>query len=390
MISFKALFNTHFTLFVFALSVILSHSLYAQEVTRPLVSRCDQFLNPLYGEQILIFDPQTYAHIQKHSLSRLARQLHDQNIIIDFDLPSGSSGYFIQGKMLERVLDILFPPVPFYTLPYEHFIQIRLRITDSALSGVPESLELTDFEMPLLKRGNPLIAPLSKKQIRTHFHIPDSAKVVTFYSSATSWFKSALAKIPVQPDVVILSKRGIEYDEDDIAEFERALPGYRAITLTDLEAKYDSFRLKQHQRYLILNNTKRRMMELYTASDYVVVIGANNIFEPLQAHCPLIYFKHSIMGNLFEENENEILENYYPPALRLMSNVVNATRGAVGIIDFSDIPGAIGKIEKIRSKDILHPAFVIPFGRTQSPFDDILDQLEKLIRSQLIENGVSI
>ena len=373
------------------LATLLPCTLYAQDLAQDLARyprpRCNQLLNPLYDEQIFVFSPETYQHIQAHSISTLSRQLLNRHIAIDFKMAKRSGGYFIQGRMFRQLLDEIFPPL---VQPSNHHLQIGIEITipDSAMYGNPATTLLTHFEMPLLKSGNPLIAPLSKSQVRARLHIPVHAKVATFYTDSTTWFESALVNIPDKPDVVILSTKELLYSMEDMSDLREKFPEYQVIELTDLEKQHDQPNL--NQRYLILNNTKRRMMELYTASDYAVVIGANNFFEPLQAHCPVIYFKNSIMGNLFREDANEILDNYLPSSWKLMSDVAHQTHGAIGIIDYFDLPNAIRKIEKIRPEKILHPAFVNPPGRNQSRFDDILDQLEALVREQLEENGVSL
>ena len=59
---------------------------YAQDLPRLPITRCDDLLTPLIGEQVLVFDSQTYEHIQNHSISQLARQLRDKNISLDFNV----------------------------------------------------------------------------------------------------------------------------------------------------------------------------------------------------------------------------------------------------------------------------------------------------------------
>ena len=122
---------------------------------------------------------------------------------------------------------------------------------------------------------------------------------------------------------------------------------------------------------------------MYAASDYAVVIGSNNIFEPLQVSCPTIYFKNSPNGTWVEGHENKILNGYDPQTWKIISSTASQTRGAIGIVNFSELSGAIEEINKIPPKNILHPAFVTPEWRSQSRFDDLLDQLKSLVEYKL-------
>ena len=282
--------------------------------------------------------------------------------------------------MLVRLFQELFPFQPF-----ARSTNIKITLFDSAMHGQTPSPLSSFFEMPLLKNANPVIAPWSKVGVRTHLHIPMDAKIAAFYSDSHERFIDALSEIPSPPEIVILSTKFTTLTSESRSFLSRQFPTYKVMTLTEFQAQHKPAESTEH--YLLFNDTRHRMMEIYTASDYAVVIGSSNIFEPLQVLCPLIYFKNSVMGERYPTLQNNILGGYHAETWKLMGDIANQTRGAVGIIYFSDLPEAIHQIEKINPKDILHPAFVIPPGKNQSRFGDLLDQIEKLVREKLkIEN----
>ena len=366
------------------LTMAASSTARAQHTSYSLIPNCDQFLTPVYGEQILIFNPLTYEHIQQHSISKLISLLQKKQIAIDFIVKRNSmEGYQMQGNMLARIVQKLFPPLS--RKNKSRTIKIEVKIIESALKGRTKSELLTDFEMSLLKSGSPFVAPLSKTQVRAEFNIPKDAKVAAFYADDEYMFKSAFSALRSKPEIVILStKETLFLTEMLHAEF----PEYELASLTDLE-KQKSLKIFQRPT-LILNDTKRRMMEVYTASDYAVVIGSNNIFEPLQSARPTIYFKNHLSKNTGTEYMSAILSGYNTQFWKIMDQTASKTHGTIGITEFHELPGAIEQIEKIRPQDILHPAFVTPEGSSQSRFNDILDQIEALVRQELNWDGISL
>ena len=367
------------------------HSAYGQSLANPPLPRCEQLLNPLYGNQILVFSPQTYEHIQRHSISQLAHRLHEQRINVSFSLNKSSGGYLIQGSMLERLLIEIFPPLQKSGQEIRDTLEIGISVVDSALRGNFYEKIPNHFEMTLLKSGNPLVAPLSKKQLKTEFNIPMNAKIASFYVDGVEDFERAFSAIEPssQPKNIILSAKYTSFSK---TYFKNKFPKYEVITLSEL---IDQKNWKpESDRHLILNNTSLRMAEVYTASDYAVVIGSNNIFEPLQNSRPVIYFKNNFVEHILATWSrplgNSILTEYDPRAWKIMGNTADRTQGALGITNIYELPRAIHRIERISPKKILHPAFVIPKERVQSRFDDILDQIEELIETQLKQEGISL
>ena len=375
---------------LFALSLITCSPSYGQDIPRPPIPRCDYFLNPLYGEQALVFNSQAYEHIQKHSISKLAQQLRDQNIVIAFDINTLFGAYRIQSHMLARLIQEIFTRTSSLALQQDFpNFRIPIEIPDHAMKRrYLKFSKITDFQMSLLKSGNPMMAPLSKTEVRSEFNIWKDAKVASYYSDSIFAFIEGFSKAQTKPDFVIVSTKEIEYSGIEKMMLRNQFPDYKVVTLTNLQKHFSN--KKVTRKFIVLNDTRYRMMEIYAASDYAVVIGSNNIFEPLQNHCPVIYFKNSWRGNWFEKYENKILTKYDPKTWKIMNATADQTHGAIGIIEFSELPHAIEQIEKIRPQDILHPAFVTPTGRSQSRFDDLLDQLKTLVLQQLKARGISL
>ena len=380
----------HFILLILALTTSWHFCADAQDIPRPPIQRCDQFLKPTYSKQVLVFSSQTYAPIQNHPIHQLARQLQEKKIRLVFESAQSLDGYIIQGKMLYRLIQEIFPTLPIHLDPPEHQIKIRLNIDDTALRGRMPTPYLNDFEMSRLKSGNPFIAPLSKQQVRTELNIPTDSKVVSFYADSELFFERAFFAISSKPQIVILSTKKTSLK--NASRLSRNFRDYQIIELTQLQ-KQKSF-IDPTQKYIIFNDSKYRMMEVYTASDYAVVVGSNNIFEPLQNSRPVIYFKNdwmeSALGTWIGLFGNSILTGYDPKVWRKNTDTADETHGAIGINHYSELSKAMKKAEKIRPEDILHPAFVVPEENAQSNFDDILDQLERLIRFQLKMEGISI
>ena len=75
--------NLWFVISAVALSAMNAALCWSEELLQPL-PRCDQFLSHIFGNQVQVFDPRVYEEIEKYPIKKLARQLKEQNIPLDF------------------------------------------------------------------------------------------------------------------------------------------------------------------------------------------------------------------------------------------------------------------------------------------------------------------
>ena len=230
-----------------------------------------------------------------------------------------------------------------------------------------------------LKLGNPEVFHLSKATLRNRYGIGLHQKVLSIYTtqSGIQEIPSLLKAFPNTPDVVFISISN-SFPANSIWTLleGRVDRSFEFIELSEMSAANSrdssgsSFRLDVKRTRIVYNDSKGRMPELYAASDYAIVIGANNFFEPLMIKVPTLI----VDGKYF---------NYNSAAWTKLKNTALATGGAVSIPRAAPDRGGVKALLKIDASKIEHPAFVIPTGENKTGLHSLLDQIEFLVREQV-------
>lgn len=141
-------------------------------------------------------------------------------------------------------------------------------------------------EMSLLKVTNPGPNVLSKSELRKAFNIPESSRVLSIYASVGTSPSDVQAAIEAATkstdfDVIIPSSRYW-------FELRERLEGLSEADLVR-SSRVSLIRLKK--KTIIINETRGKLPEIYTASDAVLVLGSPNVVEPINAGLPTIVFR---------------------------------------------------------------------------------------------------
>jgi len=198
---------------------------------------------------------------------------------------------------------------------------IHIHLTDSPLRNTPFSLPFSTqwkdpatLQMYRMKAGNPLSPTFSKNQVRKNLGIPESAKVLHVYfdGEEIETLESLYDQLPVKPDILILTPSGSFSPYRQLSHFS----DHEFVRLSQLPSHYDL-------PTILYNDRPHRMLELYSASDYAFVIGANNIFEPLRAHCPTLIYKNWPFGLQLTSP----ISYYHPYYWNEMASIAQETGG---------------------------------------------------------------
>jgi hypothetical protein len=215
-----------------------------------------------------------------------------------------------------------------------------------------------------------MIAAVSREAVRRELGIPQTARVLHAYlnSNQMPTLEALNHASPIQADYIIAS-----FNKD--LPLEMNIPGYQTSFLS-------LHPWSRSGKRLILNDQKHRMMELYTAADYAFVIGANNIFEPLRAKCPTLFFKNS-WPHLLPGFRSPV-SYYHPAEWNHLSAIAERSGGAIGIAHRFEAKDALRRLFQIKPEEIQNPAFTMETPGGPTPFDGMLDALEAHIRIQLL------
>ena len=291
-------------------------------------------------------------------------------------LPSHALGESIQTKTLIRLLSEIFPGSRINAPLEPRQLLVMLPLVDNAELGMDRRSagfkQSGHLEMSIMKSANPMISTLGRDYARNLFSISPAKKVLSVYTDDQNLSELGvlISRVPVseKPDVVFLSKSVL--DDGGAVVILPKVPGYRMFTLSEVLREKE---LLEQGRLIIYNDSKGRMPEIYAASDFAVILAANNIFEPLQAKVPTIFF-----------SGKEILGAYSSPVFHSMAKVALATGGAIEVEGLDEFTRAYLRLSRIDRSRILHPAFVVPKGEGKSAFTKLLDKIEGEVRHSLI------
>ena len=376
------------------LLIVLSGSVVSMRAARA-GTNCNDLAVAVYQAEPVL-DSRTDGILKKHPITALAGELRNSGIHLTFNLhgaydvdhPS-ATGYVVQRRMLRRLLQMIFPEAGFpewlkSDLTSErpvfdpHGREIALDPEDSGLFldwGLEhEMLDSREIEMSLLKMGNPQVFELSKSGMREKLGIAPDTRVASIYTSidGVGDIGKILNRFPEKPEIVFLSFSS----RADLANLKIIFPEFAALNFSDLTLSelYSNPQAisDRKKKYLIFNDTRGRLPELYAASDYAIVIGANNFFEPLMARCPTLIYS----GNLDDLG-------YSIPLYRTMKAHAEATGGAIDLLWPYDAGAAYSRLVAIRPETIQHPAFTVSPHEKKTGLESLLDRLERKIRNQL-------
>ena len=370
-----------------------------------LTPSCSQLATPLFGEHIEVMDAQAYAEIRNHPISTLASKLKAQGIVPSFQLdpeelyglPRGRLGEAIQAKVLVRILNTVFPNATF-NKEVPGGLQVVLGIYDSAECGDQVQGLLAQqwfsgkghIEMPLLKTANPMKSMIGRSWARGKMGIPKSKRVLSIYTDFDNAWGGNLSRLiqsippETRPDVLILSQSSTDAMGDEeffrrrLQVFREMFPQNQMLKMTDGPL---SSSVWSNLPVIIFNDTLGRMPEIYAASDTAVILAANNIFEPIRADVPTLFF-----------TGKSVIRNYDRFEFIKMARVAEASGGAISMesID-ADIASAFRKLALVDTMKIKAPAFIIPKGWKKSAFSELLDQIQSEVEKMLAlrSSGIS-
>jgi len=348
---------------------------------RAPVPRCEQFLTPVQGDQILILPREAYGLIRQHSLFRFAQRLREKGTLLKFGFHRQGGGYEAQSAMLKRVLAEIFPESFKEPRATGKVRKIEIDLSDSPLHNnllqLPFSSTWKDpatLQMARIKPGNPLIPVYDKKTVRQRLRIPETARVLHVYFDGDEMpvLEQLYGMLPEKPDLIIMSPTGHFSPFEDLESFSD-MPFRKLSRINEAGADLPT-------PGILYNDERHRMFELYTAADYAFVIGANNIFEPLRARCPTLIFRGRLLSIPGCGNP---VSYYHPVEWNKMAGIAERTGGAISIHEIAEAFRAFPKLFAIDPATIRNPAFTpdTPGGKT--PFEIMLDDLERSIRHQI-------
>ncbi len=340
-----------------------------------------------------VLDPRVVALIQNHSISKYAKELAERGIVPNFNLDpelnvqavKSGIGYVVQRRMLKKLLSTIFPESQFLSaLDSRKYASMRptieIREDDSAMRWdwrieEERGQETNTIQMVRAKMGNAQTFSFSKEAIRNRYGIPIESKVGCVYSDTRTLKELGLvmSKIHDHADYVFVSASRIIDEVDVRIALGKDHPVFR---LSELASGNQKLPAPGGQRVYILNDTVGRMPELYAASDYAIVMGPNNFYEPLMVRCPTL---------IYAGNPNRRFE-FSRSVWNLMKWVATATGGMVDVFSLDEMESAFLKLLKIRSENILHPAFVRLPGETKTGFEILLDRLDTAVRLQTVSS----
>jgi hypothetical protein len=344
-----------------------------------------------------VLDARVAALLQSHAISRLEQEFYRRDIRLNFELDGNEdiernvvgAGYPIQRRVLRRLLSLAFPDATFADARVSELLDgsrttVQFKLLDHALQddefalGIREPRNPTEVEMTRMKLGNPEVYDYSRDQVRSHFGFSQEAKIVSIYTSNSGIAEvdRFLSAISDPPDVVILSYSYLA-GLDEVKKWFKNSSKYDFVKLSEFKKPT---RRSKRGPLIIFNDTRGRLPELYSTSDFAVVIGPNNFFEPIIAHCPTL---------IYPGNPDRF--NYSIPAYIQLAEVAIATQGALILgsdsspREFKELWERLSKIDRTK---MVHPAFSNGLRGGRNGLEKLLDDLLSKIRFQVEASAV--
>lgn len=354
---------------------------------RSLISKLKAVLSPTRGkiEKPIarkafqdLPDPSTYPlpqtmidAIHSHSIQDLKKTYGDgtgyvlilQHFTPGSDVKSAAFGESIQAKFVAKVLQEVFPaleivpPQPDLNLDgawdryYPGKKRLFLGIDDRSESDWHTSNRA--LNMPFIKAANPGMASLPHNELRQSLGIARESFVTSLYLKGDEKLnlRPILSQIEQQghPDIVFLSFGGNDNSKSLSTIAKTAGPGYEICLLSE----FSKLVRRPGAHYLVLNDLRGKMPQIYNVADVSVVMGPINLFEPLTGGSPLVFF-----------NNRQVLGDYSKSAFGTMAQTALKTGGAVEISDVSQLSRAVAQVKG-------KPPTLAPYMAPVQPYGDV-------------------
>lgn len=302
----------------------------------------------------------------------------------------GGAGEQIQSQMMYQVLQEVFPQarfaglngvksprldgVSFPTTGPNKVKHVVLSIADSAEVNLPRMAGT--IEMSRLKSINPGIEIIEKNAMRKPMGIRDDQVVASFYIQSPSGsigapdapsFTELLRVLSVRkrPDIVFMSSGGSRYVDTSL--FQRQLgDSYHVVRLSEFHGS----QVKPGVTTVVINDTLGKVPYLYNVSDVAVVQGPINIFEPLTAKTPTVFF-----------NGSDVLEHYNPQVFNHMARQAKLTGGAFEVSSIDEFTEAIARAFELNPEKIVPPYAVRFSDGGKTNLEAFLEEISRNINS---------
>lgn len=354
-------------------------------------NNCQHLFNttvPQQSQRIQSEFPDEFLQIvDAHPITRLSEKLSNGEGLavsslshVNIDLsrlgPMGL-GEVIQTQFMKKLLHYIFPKLFFldeHTDSTERKV-ISLDVHDYAEYG--GRLKLDIVNMAYLKSANPYqIIEGRRSAMRTKLGIEDGDRVVSLYSPNISRSKKFYSPDDIITDLLSSRMRPKIIFVSNIDNSIQKPPSfinpnsYKVLTYSDF-LKNQSSLIPFDGTYIIINNTKGRMVEIYESADVAIVLGAINFFEALNVHTPTINYM-----------DGYYLGKFHQGTFNFLADIGQRTHGYRLVDDPHDLEGAYRDALKIKREDIT-PSYLTKDNLGKTPLDYLLDNILKLMKDSL-------
>ncbi len=279
------------------------------------------------------------------------------------------NGWEIQGSFLGALISHILPKA---VTDSPSDSKIKATLYDPTFDAlVPRTDPIRRFDMTLLKAANPGPALPSKSKLRTQMNIPKKARVASVYIGG-------LIQDGTKKEDIALLTALLETNQADIILLSAPIsiptltsqlkPNENLQIISSID--WPQIKPNKKVRYIIVNETRGIMNALHKAADYTVVLGAGNIYEPLQVGTP-VYF----------ESKPEVIVSRGTTVA--WSTYAMQTIKTGGGHAYSSIPELMIELQETNATPPRKPISETLNSRGETPLERILLQIE-----QMLEEGV--
>ena len=236
-------------------------------------------------------------------------------------------GEQIQAIFLKRLIAATFPDATFFSPAAPGQKSVAIHVTDSAVlwaDGSQTRHRIRQIEMADLKAANPGPEAVARTKLRSLMGLPPGSVVASIYASyrtdpiqafamAEKVLDAGFADVAIVSHPLAAELDGVRADRSAEVGGIRERHFIRASTI-------ERGSLLPGRRYVVVNDLKGRMPSIHGAADYAVVLGAANVFEPLNAGTPTLFMA-----------DGEA--NYDRARWQEIATAATATGGAYGVAD---------------------------------------------------------
>ncbi len=197
------------------------------------------------------------------------------------DVAASRGGWLIQGLLLEGIIKHVFPGATFVSQCRENCLNLRLEDSTWRVTGNRSAFDMVDLK--ILNAG-PVVP--GAEQVRKLLSLPPRARIASVYDAIkTSLDARAIVRSLFDDqlvDIVILSSQTREARHEKFG-WHNEVPLFTSAEWVAMEPSM------RPARAIIYNDTRNRMPFIHAASDFVIVTGEANIFEPIFVGRPVFF-----------------------------------------------------------------------------------------------------